>query len=129
MKHTARVGLGIGLGYVLGRQRKLLRTALLLGAAAAAGRLPAIRGGAVARRDGSAQSHVPNAVGRLGEAGIAAARSAVSRPVTRLGDRLNATAETLRPAGTHDGAADSPDQSETDERDRQTVPAGKRGDR
>ena len=127
---TAKVGLGIGLGYVLGRKKKL-RAALLLGAAAAAARLPgAASGGGGGGGDSGSTS--PKALGRLGEAGISAARSAVTRPVTRLGDRLNASAEALRGGGNvPDGAANPPEQGDADEhdqgREREQAMAGKRG--
>lgn len=90
MKQRARVGLGRGLGYGLGRRRKL-RTGFLVGAVAAC-RFPAIRGASL-RRGGARTCLSPSAMGRLG-----AARVAAGKPLTRLGDRLNARAETLRTA-------------------------------
>jgi len=98
MKPGATAALAIGAGYVLGRQHKL-RAALMLGAAAASGRL--------ARRP--APQETPNhngrvrhrasprgAVGKVRSAGRSVAVSAFARSADRLGERLTGTADALR---------------------------------
>jgi hypothetical protein len=87
----------IGLGYLLGRRRKL-RTAMMLGAAAAATRFVRL-GGPLS--GGTVQRNVANgAVGKLGAAGQAAARTALERPFDRLSKVLNEVADTVRGAST-----------------------------
>ncbi|HEX2771644.1 MAG TPA: hypothetical protein VHN18_04340 [Micromonosporaceae bacterium] len=87
----------IGLGYLLGRRRKL-RTAMMLGAAAAASRF--------VRLGGSASSAVEprgaagGLVSKLGVAGQAAARTALETPFYRLSQRLDEVAEAVRGAST-----------------------------
>lgn len=99
MKRAGNIALAMGVGYVLGRRRKL-RKALVLGAAVATGRLakrPAGRvlGGA----EGDETPGDSGALARLGGAGKAAARTAFSRPVDILSERINETAEALRQGG------------------------------
>jgi hypothetical protein len=102
MKRAGRIALAVGIGYVLGRKRKL-RAALLLGAAAATGRGPA------GRLLGGGSDDTPagdgGMLGRLGEAGKAAARTAAGRPIDLLAERLNDGAEGLRRAGKPGGGA------------------------
>jgi len=92
MKPGATAALTLGVGYVLGRRHKL-RAALMLGAAAATGRLT--RPSAKKPGDGGGGRPL-GMVGRLGEAGRSAAVSAFARSADRLGDRLNQTAESMR---------------------------------
>jgi len=103
MNRAGNIALAMGVGYVLGRRRKL-RAALVLGVAAATGRLGR---GPVARlldnkAEGEPAEKATGAGGpmnRLGNAGKAAARTAIGKPVELLTERLNASAEALREGG------------------------------
>ncbi|GAB2961885.1 hypothetical protein GCM10027280_58430 [Micromonospora polyrhachis] len=104
MNRAGNIALAMGVGYLLGRRRKL-RTALVLGVAAATGRLGK---GPVARLlDGGKAENTPTEkttdaggpLNRLGNAGKAAARTAIGKPVDLLTERLNASAEALREGG------------------------------
>jgi hypothetical protein len=124
MKRAGSIALAMGLGYVLGRKRKF-STALVLGAAAATGRLAA--GGRAERvPDGDrppAAADGPGRWARLGGASLAAARTAVGRPVDLLSERLNESADVLRrkaPAG-----GQQPDRQDGQSRDNQR--AGENG--
>lgn len=91
--------MALGVGYLLGRKRKL-RRALLFGVVAASGRLtarPAARllGG---EPDGAAGGRAAS-LSHLGDAGRAAARTALSKPLELLTERLNDGADTLRQSG------------------------------
>ncbi|MGW0433260.1 hypothetical protein ACWDV4_12085 [Micromonospora sp. NPDC003197] len=103
MNRAGNIALAMGVGYLLGRRRKL-RTALVLGVAAATGRLgkgPAARL-LDGRSDGETAGKTAGGGGplnRLGNAGKAAARTAIGKPVDLLTERLNASAEALREGG------------------------------
>ncbi|MFC7545272.1 hypothetical protein [Plantactinospora sp. GCM10030261] len=98
MKRAGHIAVAVGVGYVLGRRRKL-RAALLLGAAAATGQLGRVPGGRLlggAHTEPAGEGSPGGAVARLGSAGRTAARSALSRPVDAFAERLNEKAEALR---------------------------------
>jgi hypothetical protein len=128
MNSTGSVALAIGVGYVLGRRHKL-RTALMLGGAVASGRL--------SKKSASGGDEAPAADGegmfaKLGGAGRAAARAALTRPAERLGDRLAASAASLRHAGEVLESADAKesddqagDQPSEDTDDRAMADAGR----
>jgi hypothetical protein len=88
MKPASSIALAMGVGFLLGGQHKV-RSALLAGGAAATGQL----GRGVAH--GAERAGV-GMLGRLGNAGTAAARTALSKPIESLGARLNESAESLR---------------------------------
>lgn len=90
--------LAIGVGYVLGRQHKL-RMALMLGAAAAGGRLAATHGQAQQGGDDQSSGHSPGLVGKLAGAGKTAAIGAFTRSADRIGDALTERAASLRGGG------------------------------
>jgi hypothetical protein len=107
VKRVARVAAAVGIGYLLGRRRKL-QLALTLGAAAAAGRLSG-NSGELLRGAGSLLSSPElgklAGLGRpLVAAGKAAALTAVSSRIDGVSDRLQDRAGTLRAGGT--GRAD-----------------------
>jgi hypothetical protein len=94
------MALAVGLGYFLGRHRKL-RTALVLGGAAAVGRLSRDPRQLVARGTkalgGSAElSKVAALGGPLVEAGKDAARAAVGNRIDAMSERLQDRSEVLR---------------------------------
>ncbi len=100
MKPTKSIALAMGVGYVLGRKQKL-RTALLLGGAVATGQL----GKHVLAKDNCEHEHEHEGDGsdhgmlsKLGGAGTAAARVALTKPMERLSTRLIESAEALRKA-------------------------------
>lgn len=100
MKRAARTALVLGTGYLLGR-RKRLGVALVLGGAAAAGRLSTNSGGLLRRGvqalGGSADlGKVLDLRGPLLAASKAAATSAVSNRIDSVSDRLQNHAESLR---------------------------------
>ena len=106
MKPGGSAALAIGAGYVLGRQHKL-RTALMLGAAAATGRLLGGQGGGQGGgqqdcgggkgdKGGGGRSGL---VGKLGGAGKSAAITAITRSADRLGERLTERANAMRQGG------------------------------
>lgn len=95
MKPGGSAALAIGVGYVLGRRHKL-RAALMLGAAAASGRL--VRGQAAGSKEEGAKRG-SGLVGKLGGTGKTAAIGVVTRSVDRIGDRLNEKAASLRQSG------------------------------
>ncbi|MET7748296.1 hypothetical protein [Micromonospora sp. NPDC005367] len=100
MNSGARIGLAVGLGYLIGRRRKL-RTALALAAAVAAGRATMHPGGLMKRGADllSSSPHLGN-LGRLGGpfamAGKAAATAAAGSGVDALSDKLHSSADALR---------------------------------
>ncbi|MEU4679692.1 hypothetical protein [Micromonospora sp. NPDC023737] len=100
MNSGARIGLAVGLGYLIGRRRKL-RTALALAAAVAAGRATMHPGGLMKRGADllSSSPHLGN-LGRLGGplamAGKAAATAAAGSGVDALSDKLHNSADALR---------------------------------
>ncbi|SCL14573.1 hypothetical protein [Micromonospora inyonensis] len=99
MKSGTRIGLAVGLGYVLGRRRRL-RTALTLAAAVAAGRMS--RDPAGLRKLGEVAKGAPHLhnLGRLGGplvgAGRAAATAAVGSGIDAVSGKLRDRAEALR---------------------------------
>ena len=95
MPRSNQLTWGIGLGYLLGRRRRL-RAAMLLGAAVAmtrSARFSAVLPGAL---PGSA----PRAVAKLGLAGRAAARTALEQPLQTLGQRIEHAADAVRGGNT-----------------------------
>ncbi|GAB3141347.1 hypothetical protein GCM10027290_13940 [Micromonospora sonneratiae] len=117
MKRAGHIALAMAVGYVLGRRRKL-RAAFVLGAAAATGRLGK---GPVAHlldgnQDGKDQEGKDKGsqgpLHRLGDAGKAAARTAIGKPVDLLTERLNSGAEALRHGGRQRGGEPGDDQSD-----------------
>jgi len=100
MNSGTRIGLAVGLGYLIGRRRKL-RTALALAAAVAAGRASMHPGGLLQRGGELLQAspHLTN-LGRLGgplaAAGKAAATAAAGNGIDALGGKLRNSADTLR---------------------------------
>ncbi|HEV7710022.1 MAG TPA: hypothetical protein VGP16_17645 [Asanoa sp.] len=98
--------LAIGVGYVLGRQHKL-RTALMVGAAAAGGRLAARNAGGGGNgdkgKDNQGGHHGSGLVGKLGGAGKTAAISALVRSADRIGERLTERATAMRQGDSDSG--------------------------
>ena len=95
MKPGGSAALAVGAGYILGRQHKL-RTALMLGAAAASGRLIKAPGGGGDQGDSGSQSGL---LGKLSGAGKTAAISTFSRSADKIGERLSQTATSMRGGG------------------------------
>lgn len=118
MGSNARIAMAVGLGYLLGRRKKM-RTAMAVGAAIAAGRVsrnPA----SLLQRGGELLGNTP-ALGQLSgltkpltDAGKAAAAGMVSRGIESVGDRIKQRTDALRvngePAEYDD--ADTPDEQE-----------------
>ena len=103
MKRALQITLAIMVGYVLGRRRKL-RMAMLLGAAAAAGRVSSNPADLVSRGrklvGGSpALDHLSGLARPLVDAGRAAARTAVSQRIESVSDRLRDRSDALRSMG------------------------------
>jgi hypothetical protein len=98
MKPGGSPVLAIGVGYVLGRQHKL-RTALMLGAAAAGGKLAASRGQAKSQKGGEQGGQGSGLLGKLGGAGKTAAIGALTRSADKLGDALTERAASMRKGG------------------------------
>ncbi|MEU6203547.1 hypothetical protein ABZ814_08160 [Micromonospora musae] len=100
MNRGAGIGLAVGLGYLIGRRRKL-RTALALAAAVAAGRASMHPDGLLKRGTDLLNSspHLGN-LGRLGGplamAGKAAATAAAGSGVDALSGKLHDSANALR---------------------------------
>jgi hypothetical protein len=90
----------MGAGYVLGRKHKM-RLALLLGAAAASGRLPSAPGELLKRSPLGSATGLDKAGlgGRLAQAGKAAAVTVASSQIESITDRLHSRAESLRKGG------------------------------
>lgn len=114
MKSGTRIGLAVGLGYVLGRRRKL-RTALTLAAAVAAGRMS--RDPAGLRKLGGAlpgASHL-GGLGRLGAplvgAGRSAAVAAAGSGIDALSGKLRGQADALRRRTGGGGGGDQRDEA------------------
>lgn len=93
MRRSSQLTWAIGLGYLMGRRRRL-RAAMMLGAAAAATRF--VRLGGLASGAGQQHSLASGAAAKLGVAGRAAARTALERPVHRITQRLDEVAGTVR---------------------------------
>lgn len=117
MRYRTGVALGIGAGYVLGRTHKM-RWALVLGAAAATGKLGSTPGKLV-QRGVTALGASPELVkmadmvkGRLFDAGKAAAIAAATSRVDSLTDRLQGQTEALRRPRLRGGADDEEETAE-----------------
>jgi hypothetical protein len=141
MKGGTPAALALGVGYLLGRRRKL-KTATVLAAAAATGGLGSLGGAALRRGAGKLGSS--EALGTLGpqlgeiaetirgdllDAGKAAAMAAVSNRIESLSDSLHDRAASVRePAG---AAADRAGEAAQDvpRRGRRTEVDGERGER
>jgi hypothetical protein len=99
MNQLGTVAMAIGVGYLLGRRRKL-SSALVLGTAAAAGQLGKgplthmLCGETAGKTAGEASG-----LSRLGGAGKVAARTALGKPMEMLTERLNEGAKALRQTG------------------------------
>lgn len=99
MNSNTSIALAIGAGYLLGRTRKM-RWALLLGAAAASGRLNSMPGellqkGTKALGSSPEFSKLGGSAEKLLDAGKAAATTALSSRMESLGDMLNERAQAL----------------------------------
>jgi len=99
MNSKAPIALAIGAGYLLGRTHKM-RWALLLGAAAASGRLNSLPGELLQRGTkllGSSPelSQLGSSAEKLVDAGKAAATTALSSRMESIGNMLNERAEAL----------------------------------
>jgi hypothetical protein len=117
MGTNLRIAVAVGLGYLLGRRKKL-RTAVTLGAAIAAGRLSRDPG-ALLQRGGDLLGGSP-VLGQvaglrkpLTEAGKAAAVGAVSRGIDSVGDRIRRRTDALRTGG--GDQPDEPDETTDDQ--------------
>jgi hypothetical protein len=120
VKSGPHIALAVGVGYLLGRRRKL-RTAVILGGAAAVGRFSGDPAKLLARGTkmlgGSADlSKVTALSGPLVKASKVAARTAVSNRIDAMSGRLQERTETLRGLGQK-----APGMSRR-ERDRETAP-------
>ncbi|MFE0592718.1 hypothetical protein [Micromonospora echinospora] len=121
MKSGTRIGLAVGLGYVLGRRRRL-RTALTLAAAVAAGRMS--RDPAGLRKLGDLVQASPQLsnLSRLGGplvgAGRAAATAAVGSGIDAVSGKLRGRADALRgkATGSGDGSGDGEDRGDGGDR-------------
>jgi len=103
MGNNARIAIAIGVGYVLGRRRKM-RTALTLGAAAAAGRISrdpraVLHRGAELLGKAPVLGEVAGLGNPLAAAGKAAAVGAVSKGIDSMGERIRRRADALRGGG------------------------------
>jgi hypothetical protein len=97
---NAQIALAVGIGYLLGRRRKL-RTALTFGAAAAVGRLSTdpqalLKQGSKLLGTSPRLGQVANLSKPLATAGKAAAAAAVSHGIDSVGDRIRRRADVLR---------------------------------
>ncbi|MEU4566458.1 hypothetical protein [Micromonospora sp. NPDC023956] len=106
MKSGTRIGLAVGLGYVLGRRRRL-RTALTLAAAVAAGRMSRDPAGLRKLGDRVQASPQLHSLSRLGGplvgAGRAAATAAVGSGIDTVSGKLRGRADALRRKAGGDG--------------------------
>lgn len=100
MKSGARIALAVGVGYILGRRKKL-RPALTLAAAVAAGRASRNPGGLL--KAGTDLLHASPQLGNLGKlggplatAGKAAATAAAGSGIDALSGKLRGGADALR---------------------------------
>ncbi|MBO0775737.1 MAG: hypothetical protein J2P34_05440, partial [Actinobacteria bacterium] len=111
MKSGTQVGLAVAAGYLLGRRRKM-RLALMLGGAAATGRLGGMAGQVLRRGTkllGSSEAmgklspelgEVTGLIsGELVPVGKAAARTAITSRINALSDQIHDRAEALRVPG------------------------------
>lgn len=116
MKSGTKVALAMGAGYLLGRKHRM-RLALMLGAAAATGRLPSSPAELLERGLGSAGvGKAGDLGGRLAEVGKAAAVTVASSQIDSLTDRLHSRAESLRQAGKAGDESEEEEAEETRER-------------
>ena len=121
MKSGARIGLAVGLGYILGRRKKL-RTALTLAAAVAAGRASRNPGGLM--KYGTDLLNASPQLGNLGKlgaplatAGKAAATAAAGSGIDALSGKLRGSADALRrKSGTGQPAEETADEEASGER-------------
>jgi hypothetical protein len=128
MGSNARIAMAVGLGYLLGRRKKM-RTAMAVGAAIAAGRVsrnPA----SLLQRGGELLGNTP-ALGQLSglskplaDAGKAAAAGMVSRGIESMGDRIRQRTDSLRINGE---PAEHDDEDTADERERPRKRAAQTG--
>ncbi len=100
MKSGARIALAVGLGYVIGRRRKL-RTALTLAAAVALGRASQQPGGLMKYgtdllNTSPQLSNLTKLGGPLASAGRAAAAAAAGSGIDALSGKLRGSADALR---------------------------------
>lgn len=129
MQPKVRIALAVGLGYVLGRRRKL-RWALTLGSAAAAGRLSRdpqlLRQGLAKLTSGAGLGQLSGLTGPLAQAGRMAATAAVSHGIDSVGGRLRQRADSLRSRG---GGAEGQEveEQETEEAERTAEEGGRAG--
>ncbi|MEH0841275.1 hypothetical protein V6U81_02620 [Micromonospora sp. CPCC 205711] len=138
MKSGTRIGLAVGIGYILGRRRKL-RTALTLAAAVAAGRASRDPG-QLLKRGGDLLTSTPQLanLGKLGAplatAGKSAATAAAGSGIDALSGKLRSRADTLRrksgraPSSAPDEEqelADQPAAGDDQDRDDRSAPAGR----
>ncbi|SCL40233.1 hypothetical protein GA0074692_5690 [Micromonospora pallida] len=140
MKSGTRIGLAVGLGYVLGRRRRL-RTALTLAAAVAAGRMSRDPAGLSKLGELLPGSPHLHSLSRLGAplvgAGRAAAAAAVGSGIDSVSDRLRSRADALRgkTRGGSDDDVEQQDEASDDERssrrsgDRSSGKSGERSGR
>ncbi|MGK5743136.1 hypothetical protein [Micromonospora sp. URMC 103] len=132
MNTGARIGLAAGLGYLIGRRRKL-RTALALAAAVAAGRASMHPGGLLKRGAELLQSspHAAN-LGRLGGplamAGKAAATAAAGNSIDALSGKLRDSADSLRrrSGGGSGQSSGGDDGAQPSDRDAEPAESGQR---
>jgi hypothetical protein len=106
MGTRTQVALAIGVGYLLGRQKRM-RTALVLGAAAAAGRLSRdprglLQHGVGALRSAPELSRVTDLGKPLADAGKAVAAAAVNRGIDSVGGSIRRRADSLRGQGSRE---------------------------
>ena len=132
MVSGAPIALAIGAGYVLGRTHRL-RWALILGTAAATGRLNGLSGQALERglqtlRSTPELAKITDSAQRLLEAGRVAAMSSMSSRVESMGDKLEGRAQSVGGAVTErarpkrsrdesDEPAEYDDQADYDDQD------------
>src|ERR1700754_2533202 len=100
MGSNARVAMAVGLGYLLGRRKKM-RTAVAVGAAIAAGRfsrdpMSLLQRGGELLGNSSVLGQVSGLTKPLTAAGKAAAAGVVSRQIDSVGDRIKRRADALR---------------------------------
>ncbi|MFD2767606.1 hypothetical protein [Micromonospora eburnea] len=119
MKSGARIALAVGLGYVIGRRRKL-RTALTLAAAVAIGRASQQPGGLLKYgtdlMNASPQlSNLTRLGGPLASAGRAAATAAAGSGIDTLSGKLRGGADALRRRSGAGQQGAAPERSAPDE--------------
>jgi hypothetical protein len=113
MNPGGKAALAVGAGYVIGRQHKL-RAVLMLGAAAATGRMIGSQG--AGQQNGDSDSAGAGLLGKVGDAGRSAAIGAFGRAADRIGERLSEMATAMR-GGADDGNGAKQPPTETAETD------------